>query len=92
MRYRENWFERARIKKRTEQIEISYDPRNTNYLYIKSRDGRSFEKCYLLESEERYMNKSVAEVEYLIEHERYQKQRHTGDKQQSKVDRPRLLM
>jgi hypothetical protein len=83
---RENWFERARIKKRTEQIEISYDPRTTSYLYIKSRDGRSFEKCYLLESEERYMNKSVAEVEYLIEREKYQKQRHTGDKQQSKVD------
>ena len=83
---RENWFERARIKKRTEQIEISYDPRNTNYLYIKSQNGRSFEKCYLLDSEERYMNKSVAEVEYLIEHENYQNQRHTGDKQQFKVD------
>ena len=83
---RENWFEAARIKKRTEKIEISYDPRNTNYLYIKSQDGRSFEKCYLLESEERYMNKSMAEVEYLIEYEKYQKQRHAGDKQQSKVD------
>ena len=83
---RENWFEAARIKKRTEKIEISYDPRNTNHLYIKSQDGRSFEKCYLLESEERYMNKSMAEVEYLIEYEKYQKQRHTGDKQQSKVD------
>jgi hypothetical protein len=83
---RENWFERARIKKRTEKIEISYDPRNTNYLYIKSQDGRSFEKCYLLESEERYMNKSMAEVKYLIEYEKYQMQRHTGEKQQSKVD------
>ena len=83
---RENWFERARIKKRTEQLEVSYDPRTTNYLYIKSQDGRSFEKCYLLDSEERYMNKSVAEVENLLEHEKYQKQRHTGDKQQSKVD------
>lgn len=83
---RENWFERARIKKRTEQIEISYDPRNTNYIYIKSQDGRSFEKCYLLDSEEQYMNKSIAEVEYLLEYENYQKQRHTGDKQQSKVD------
>jgi hypothetical protein len=83
---RENWFERARIKKRTEPLEISYDPRTTNYLYIKSQDGRSFEKCYLLDSEERYMNKSMAEVENLIEHEKYQKQRHTGDKQQSKVD------
>jgi hypothetical protein len=83
---RENWFEQARIKKRTEQIEVSYDPRNTDYLYIKSQGGRSFEKCYLLDSEERYMNKSVAEVEYLIEYEKYQEQRHTGDKQQSKVD------
>lgn len=83
---REKWFETARIKKRTEQIEISYDPRNTNYIYIKSQDGRSFEKCHLLESEERYMNKNVAEVEYLIEYEKYQKQRHTGDKQQSNVD------
>jgi hypothetical protein len=83
---RENWFETARIKKRAEQIEISYDPRNTNYIYIKSQDGRSFEKCYLLEAEERYLNKSVAEVEYLIEYEKYQKQRHTGNKQQSNVD------
>lgn len=83
---RENWFEQARIKKRTEQIEVSYDPRTTNYLYIKSQGGRSFEKCYLLDSEERYMSKSIAEVEYLIEYEKYQKQRHTGDKQQSKVD------
>jgi hypothetical protein len=83
---RDNWFERARIKKRTEQIEISYDPRNTNYLYIKGQGGRSFEKCYLLDSEERYMNKSVAEVEYLIEYEKYQSQRHMGNKQQSKVD------
>jgi hypothetical protein len=32
------------------------------------------------------MNKSAAEVEYLIEHENYQNQRHTGNKQQFKVD------
>lgn len=83
---RENWFERARITQRSEKLEISYEPRSTNYIYIKGQDGRSFEKCYLLESEERYMNKSVVEVEHLIEYEKYQKQRHTGDAQQSKVD------
>ena len=83
---RELWFDRARIKKRTEKIEVSYDPRTTNYIYIKSRDGRGFEKCHLLDSEERYMNKNLEEVEYLIEYEKYQKQRHTGVGLQSKVD------
>jgi hypothetical protein len=76
-----------RTFKSGERFEVpDMEHRNTNYLYIKSQDGRSFEKCYLLESEERYMNKSVAEVEYLIEYEKYQKQRHSGEKQQSKVD------
>lgn len=83
---REMWFDRARIKGRSEKIEVSYDPRTTNYIYIKGQDGRSFEKCYLLDSEERYMNKDVAEVEYLIEYERYLKQRHAGGEQQSKAD------
>jgi hypothetical protein len=83
---REMWFDRARIKKRSEKIEVSYDPRSTNYIYIKGQDGRSFEKCFLLDSEERYMNKNLTEVEYLLEYEKYQKQKHTGVEQQSKVD------
>lgn len=64
---KEMWFEKA--KGGTWRVEISYDPRNMDFIYIRSQDGMSFEKCYLLESQERYLDKTVEEIQYLHEHE-----------------------
>jgi hypothetical protein len=82
---RENWFERARINS-TQQIEITYDLRTTKYIYIKSKNGRDFEKCYLLDPDKRYVEKTIEEVEQLHEYEQYLKQRNEGNKRQSEVD------
>lgn len=82
---REGWFDHARIRG-SEEIEITYDPRTTSYAYLKGPNGRSFEKCYLLDPDERYANKTIYEVDYLLEHEKYMAQKSTGPAEQSKVD------
>lgn len=82
---REGWFDRARIRG-SEEIELTYDPRTTNYAYLKGPNGRSFEKCYLLDPDERYADKTIYEVDYLLEHEKYMAQKSAGHVVQSKVD------
>ena len=67
------------------KLKISYDIRNLNYIYVVNEDGRSFEKCYLID-EERYLNKDLYNVEYLLAYENYEKQRHEGQEQQDKID------
>lgn len=46
---RENWFAKARLSGAW-TIEISYDTRNLNYIYIRLENGLSYEKCILLGS------------------------------------------
>jgi hypothetical protein len=82
---REGWFDRARIRG-SEEVEITYDPRTTSYAYLKGPNGRTFEKCYLLDPDERYADKTIYEVDYLLEHEKYMTQKSTGPAEQSKVD------
>lgn len=82
---RENWFEKARINS-TQEIEITYDLRTTKYIYIKSKNGRDFEKCYLLNPDKRYGEKTIEEVEHLHEYEEYLKQKNEDKKRQSEVN------
>lgn len=44
---KEQWFLHA--KKKRWNVPISFDPRLTNYIYIRDESGQSFEKCSLLE-------------------------------------------
>lgn len=55
------WFEKAR-NERGWRITVSYDPRNLNHIYFKSKDGKSFEKFSLLEHQERYFNKTIDKI------------------------------
>lgn len=82
---KEGWFDRARIHG-SKSIEITYDPRTTRYAYLKGPNGRSFEKCHLLEQEDRYTDKTIDEVDYLHEYENYMARRATGPAKQSKVN------
>ncbi len=85
----EFWFEKARsnsLSRLEKKLEVSYDIRKLDYIYIRSPDGRSFEKCFLLESEERYFHKHLHEVEYLLAYEKLQIQKNKGVEQQEKVD------
>lgn len=81
---KEHWFEKAR-NKGTWKEEISYDPRNMDSVYIRTENGRSFEKCYLINTE-RYGNKTLDEIIYLDACEKQRKQMKSQSKLQGKVN------
>lgn len=82
---KERWFEKAR-NRGAWKVEVSCDPRMMDYIYIKGEDGMSFEKCFLLEHQQRYKGKTLEEIDYLLEYERLQEKKYTEKKLQSKVD------
>ena len=86
---RELWFEKARsnlLSKSDKSLDISYDPRKPSFIYLRSPDGRDFEKCVLYDPEERYSNKDLHDIEYLLAYEELQKQKGRGKGLQEKVD------
>lgn len=80
----ENWFERARNKGNW-KIDISYDPRNMNYIYIRSTDGRSYDKCGFIESHG-YPNKSIEDIEYIQAYQKLKKIENEGRTLQAEID------
>lgn len=83
--FRELWFEKAR--KKTWQVDISYDPRNMNFIYIRdAEDLRSYDKCSLLESQSRYFDKTIEEIRYLQEYEKLEGQKSGHENLQSSSD------
>lgn len=82
---KEQWFEKAR-NRGSWKVSISYDPRNMNYIYIRSETGRSFEKCYMLESQQRYFDKSFDEIQYLIDFENLEIKKDAHREIQERVD------
>lgn len=82
---KERLFEKARIQG-SWKVEVSYDPRNLNYIYIRKENGRSFEKCYLIDGQEAHKNKSVEELEFLQEVEKLFKKQKEDEQLQLKVD------
>ncbi|MBD1847879.1 DDE-type integrase/transposase/recombinase [Cyanobacteria bacterium FACHB-63] len=86
---KQRWFEKARnntLNKAIKYLDISYDLRQPNFIYIRDVDGRGFEKCFLLDAGERYLNKSIEEIEYLHESERLDRKIYESDELQHDVD------
>ncbi len=82
---REKWFEQARTRG-TWKVSVSYDPRLMNYIYIREENGANFEKCFLLEHQHRYKDRTIEEINYLLEYEKLQEKKYSDIKIQSKVD------
>jgi len=85
----EQWFERARsnyLSAAEKSLDCVYDIRKPNFIYLPSTDGRSFEKCSLIDPEQRYSDKNFHDIEYMLAHEKWQSQRHGGKELQGKVD------
>ena len=57
------WFETARKEGRY-HVDISYDPRDMNMIYVWDPKGTEVYPCSLLDWEERFAGKSLEEVEY----------------------------
>jgi len=81
---KEKWFETAR-NKGSWNVDVAFDMRNMDYIYIKDNDGKTFEKCFLLEHQLRYKNKSFEEIEYLLEYEKFEERKNIRTETQSKV-------
>jgi len=85
----EQWFERARsnhLSADEKSLDYVYEIRKPNFIYLPNVDGRSFEKCFLIDPEERYSDKNFHDIEYMLAHEKWQSQRHRGKELQGEVD------
>lgn len=71
----ESWFSTANIKG-SWKVGVVYDPRNMTNIYLLSKNGMSYEICRLLDYEERYMNMSEEEINYLLEYEQLQQRKY----------------
>ncbi|MEK3979691.1 transposase [Psychrobacillus sp. FSL K6-2836] len=59
----EQWY----LKYRKKSIEIVYDPRNMNQLYIPHADGYNFDTCYLLDTSKQFKGTFLEEIEFFQE-------------------------
>jgi hypothetical protein len=59
----EQWF----IKNKIRSINIVYDPRKLNYIYILNDDGKTYEKCYLLDISHQFKDVYLEELIFLKE-------------------------
>ena len=60
---REAWFEKARSKK-SWRVTVSYDPHDMANMYIWDQDDKKYDKCYLLEWNQKYAGKYLDEIIY----------------------------
>ncbi len=75
---REMWFSNARagsLSRAEKKLEVSYDPRKTDYIYIPAQDGRSFTQCILIDPGSKYKGHNFYDVGYLFEEEELQRQK-----------------
>ncbi len=80
----EYWFERAR-NKGTWTVDIAYDPRKMDYIYIKTDSAKGFIKCSMIDKR-RYGDRTFDEIEYLLHYEKLKLDRNAGRILQSKID------
>lgn len=81
---KEKWFEKAR-NKGSWKVGIAYDSRNMDYIYILN-DIRSFDKGFLLSHEDRFANKTLEEIQYLLAYEKMKFEKNQDEELQKKVD------
>lgn len=85
----EQWFSRARsnqLSKAEKKLEVSYDPRKSEFIYIPSQDGRSFEKCRIIDPDGKYLGKTFEDIEYLAQYEARQTQKHQAQSLHGKIE------
>jgi hypothetical protein len=63
---KESWFPTAR-QKGSWKVTVCYDPRDMSTIYLLDSEG---EPCHLLEYQIRYANRTLDEINYLVEHEK----------------------
>jgi Integrase core domain/Mu transposase, C-terminal len=82
---KENWFEKDGSQS-GKSLKIVYDMRKFDYIYLRNNDGRGFEKCYLLETESKYVNRDYYEIEHYHNQEKLDNQLNLSEAQQNTSD------
>ncbi len=80
----EQWFERAR-NKGTWKESIAYDPRNMDFIYIKSDDAKSFIKCSMIDKRT-YGEKTLDEILYYAEYQKLKLDENLNRSRQANAD------
>lgn len=78
----QQWF----IKPTVSNIEVVYDPRNVNKIYIPFDNGLGYEECYLLDSCSQYKNCLLEEVIFNQELLAELKEKHLREQNQNNID------
>lgn len=79
---KEQWF----IKSKVRSIEVVYDPRNVNKIYIPYHDGLGYEECYLLETSIQYKDCLLEEIIFNQELLTELKNKHLREQNQIIID------
>lgn len=77
----QGWF----VKGKSIKTVIAFDRRCMNHVYVKSDDGKSFIKCYLLEKSSRFRDLSLEEVKMLRYEEKLSGKLYESTKLQEEV-------
>jgi len=80
----EHWFETARAKRRW-KVDISYDPRNMNTIYLRQPDG-TVDVCWLAQWQDKYLGKCLHEIDCLHDAEKMMKRENTPKEMTSKAE------
>ncbi|HJV15934.1 MAG TPA: transposase, partial [Bacillales bacterium] len=56
----EQWY----LKMKNQSIEVVFDPRSMDQIYIPHSDGQNFDICYLLDTSEQFKGDSFEEIEF----------------------------
>ena len=67
--FKERYFEQARIGGYW-KVEVAFDSRNMNIIYLIMDKGRRYETCSLLDHQSRYVDKTLEEIDYLLMQEK----------------------
>lgn len=81
----EHWFETARAKG-SFHVDISYDPRNMNTIYLRESENAEVESCFLADWESKFRDKCLDEIQWLQESEKVMKSSHGPQEAQARVD------
>jgi hypothetical protein len=80
---KELWYETARAKG-SFKVDISYDPRNMGSIYI--REGKTFEKCFLAEWQDKYIDVCLDEIRYIQATEKLAQRKNAPKELTEKID------
>lgn len=81
---REGWYQDASING-SWKVEIAYDPRSVNQIYIVNKDG-TYEVCYLLEQYKTYQDIQYDELELLRENRKSDEKGYEHSELEKEID------